>query len=84
MATVTVSETGVRVQVNLYRNYNGTPEGDVGVTISGWSITDVPEIRGRTSLDEDVKALLTPAQIAQFNAIMDIAEQYLKSKWQIP
>ena len=84
MATVTVSETGVRTQVNLYRNYNNVPAGGVGVTISGWSITDVPEIRGRVVLDEDVTALLTPQQLAQFDAILDIAEQYLKNKWNIP
>lgn len=84
MASVTVTETGVRTQVNLYRNMNGTPAGGTGVTISGWSITDVPEIRGRVDLDEDVSALLTPQQLATIKAVLDIAEQYLKNKWNIP
>lgn len=84
MATVSVTETEVQTQVNLYRNMNGTPAGGTKVTISGRSLTDVPEIPGRRVLDEDVTALLTPQQLAQFDNILDIAEQYLKNKWQIP
>jgi hypothetical protein len=84
MATVQVTETEVQTQVNLYRNMNNTPAGGTKVTISGRSLTDVPEIPGRRVLDEDVTALLTPQQLAQFDAILDIAEQYLKNKWNIP
>jgi hypothetical protein len=63
---------------------NGTPAGGVKVCVSGWSITDRPEINGRKEMDEDVTALLTPQQLALFDNILDIAEQYLKNKWQIP
>lgn len=85
MASVTVTETGVKVQVNVYRGVNNAaPSGAPRVTISGWTITDVPIIEGRKTYDEDVTALLTPAQLATFTQIMDIAEAYLKSKWQIP
>lgn len=85
MATVTVTETGVVLQVNVYRGMNGAnPTGAPKVTVSGWSQTDVPIIPGRKTLDEDVTALLTPAQLAQFTAIMDIAETWLKNKWNIP
>ncbi len=84
MASVTITETAVRTQVNIYRNMNGVAPAGVGVTVSGWSLTDHPELPGRMSLDEDVTALLTPQQLAQFDAILDIAEQYLKNKWNIP
>lgn len=84
MATVTVTETGVLTQVNLYRGLNGSPAGGTKVTVSGWSLTDVAVINGRKTLDEDVTALLTPEQLALFEQILDIAEQYLKNKWQIP
>jgi len=84
MATVTVTETGVLTQVNLYRGLNNTPAGGTKVTVSGWSLTDVAVIPGRKTLDEDVTALLTPEQLAMFEQILDIAEQYLKDKWNIP
>jgi fructose-specific component phosphotransferase system IIB-like protein len=84
MATVTVTETGVRTQVNLYRNVNNTPVDGTKVTISGWSITDVPQIEGRKVFDEDVTALLSPEDLALFTQILDKAEQYLKNKWTIP
>lgn len=84
MATVTVSEVSVQTQLNLYRGLNNTPAGGTKVTISGWSQTNVPEINGRRVLDEDVTALLSPEQLQLFTDILDIAEQYLKDKWNIP
>ena len=84
MASVTVTETAVMTQVNLYRNMNSTPAGGTKVTISGRSLTDISDIAGRSTMDEDVTALLTPQQLALFDNILDIAEQYLKNKWQIP
>lgn len=85
MASVQVTEVAVKTQVNVYRGVNSAaPTGAPRVTISGWSVTDVPIIEGRKVYDEDVTALLTPAQLATFTEIMDIAEAYLKSKWQIP
>lgn len=84
MATVTVTETGVRTQVNLYRNLNAAPEGGTQVTISGWSITNVPIIDGRKVYDEDVTNLLSPEDLALFSQILDKAEAYLKNKWNIP
>lgn len=85
MASITITETEVATQVNIYRNMNGTPAGGTKVTISGGSMTDHPDFpNGRVVFDEDVTALLTPQQLQQFDTILDIAEQYLKNKWNIP
>lgn len=90
MATVTVTETGVRVRVDLYRNYNGNiaygtfDAHDPCVKIIAESITDVPSIPGRIMQDVDVTELLTPAQIQTVVQMLDLAENYVKNTWDIP
>jgi hypothetical protein len=90
MATVTVTETGVRVRVDLYRNFTGNiafgtfDNHDPCVKIIAESITDVPSIQGRQLRDVDVTELLTPAQIATVMQMLDLAEAYAKNEWDIP
>ena len=84
MASITITETGVRTQVNVYRNMNGAGPTETKVTISGWSEHDGPaDVPGRKIYDEDVTARLTPAQKATFDQIMDVAEAWLKNHWNI-
>lgn len=84
MATVTVTETGVRTQVNMYRNMNGAAADGLLVTVSGNSITNIADIPGRMVRDVDVTDALTAQQKAAADALMDAAEAYLKTLWNIP
>jgi hypothetical protein len=85
MAQITVTENGVRTQVNLYRNMNGASPTGMVVTVSGVSLTDSEQFpQARSLMDEDVTAVMTPAQQAIAKQMLDLAEQFLKNRWQIP
>jgi len=77
MATVTVTETGVRLTVTMGRR----PDGDI-VTYSAQSITDVPLVPGRNMMGIVVD--LTPAQADVVASVLDFIEAKVKAEWNIP
>ena len=79
MATVTVTETGVRISVRLTRD-----AGVDTVSWSGQSITNNAQIEGRITQMTDITSSLTPAQLAAVAAVLDLVEAKAKTGWNIP
>lgn len=79
MATVTVTEIGVSVVVQINRD----DQGD-SVKISAMSKTDVPLIAGREMMNRDITSSLTPAQLAVVKSVLDFVESAVKQEWNIP
>jgi hypothetical protein len=79
MATVTVTETGVAINVEMIRDSNGD-----AVKYSAMSITDVPIIKGREVMDADITSELTPEQLAVVASVLDFIEAKAKAAWEIP
>jgi hypothetical protein len=79
MASVTVTETGVNINVEMIRDQSGDT-----VKYSAMSITDVPIIKGREVMDVDITAELTVEQLAVVKSVLDFIEAKAKAEWDIP
>lgn len=79
MASVTVTETGVAINVEMIRDANGD-----AVKYSAMSITDVPIIKGREVMDVDITSELTAPQLAVVKQVLDFIEAKAKAAWDIP
>jgi len=78
MATVTVTETGVVLQVILTRDELGVDR----VTYNSASLTNIPEVQGRTV--KDVPIILDAGQAAYIKTVLDFIQALAKSHWNIP
>jgi len=78
MATVTVTETGVVLQVTLTRDEVGADK----VTYTAVSLTNVPEVQGRVV--REVPMALDAGQAAYIKTVLDFIETLAKATWSIP
>ena len=78
MATVTVTETGVSIQVTMTRGEDRVDR----VTYTAVSLTDVPLIAGRAA--RDVPIALNAPQAAVVKQVLDFIEGLAKAAWNIP
>jgi hypothetical protein len=80
MATVTVTETGVGVTVSMSRSESGVDS----VSMTAASVTDVPQVAGRSMPVADITATLTAPQLVIVKQVLDFIQAKAKAAWQIP
>lgn len=80
MATVTVTETDVVLQVTMTRDEAGADR----VFLTANSITDQPLVAGRIIRDTDITADLTTGQMTVVRQVLDFLEARMKAQWSIP
>lgn len=75
---LSVPITGMRIQGNLYRNYNNTGRDDSKLTVSVLGETPNKYIRHGTIdvFDVDITATLTPEERAAVDAVLDICQAW--------
>ena len=79
MASITITETGVTLQVKMDRDELGNDF----VHATAVSITDSEFSDGRVIRDYDLTPTLTAPQLATVKSVLDFVEAQVKTLWDI-